>query len=164
MPISVRSVVIPSAVNELVHPCHGSVRAGGLRESHLISWRALHRPAPSDDKRRCRRRLHYLDAKCTPDDVSRVLGAIFAESYSFMTGECDRCELRLTPRERAVILLLGDGLSPVQVADRLCISHKTVSSHKRAAMRKLRLRRTTELYHWVKHELDYEKRALCEQD
>lgn len=36
---------------------------------------------------------------------------------------------RLTQREREVVELLGRGMKPVQIADRLCVSHSTVKTH-----------------------------------
>lgn len=36
---------------------------------------------------------------------------------------------RLTNREREVVELLGRGMRPAQIAERLCVSHSTVKTH-----------------------------------
>jgi DNA-binding CsgD family transcriptional regulator len=36
---------------------------------------------------------------------------------------------RLTPREREVVTLLGQGMRPTQIAAALCVSHSTVKTH-----------------------------------
>jgi RNA polymerase sigma factor (sigma-70 family) len=44
---------------------------------------------------------------------------------------------KLTIREREVFALLADGLTPKEIANRLCISQKTVETHKYNIMEKL---------------------------
>lgn len=51
----------------------------------------------------------------------------------------DRLE-SLTPREREVLQLLSEGLASKEIAPRLCVSIKTVDTHRAALMRKLELR------------------------
>jgi DNA-binding NarL/FixJ family response regulator len=46
---------------------------------------------------------------------------------------------RLTVREKEVFALLADGITPRKIADRLCISPKTVESHKYNIMEKLEI-------------------------
>ena len=53
--------------------------------------------------------------------------------------------LPLTPREREILALIASGLTNRQIADRLCISHKTVDTHRTRLMRKLDLHTTAEL-------------------
>lgn len=36
---------------------------------------------------------------------------------------------KLTQREREVARLLGQGMQPTQIAQRLCVSHSTVKTH-----------------------------------
>ena len=52
---------------------------------------------------------------------------------------------RLSPTERAVLLLLGQGLSNAEVAERLGIEEKTVYTHRRHLMYKLGLKNASEL-------------------
>lgn len=46
----------------------------------------------------------------------------------------------LTPREAEVLRLLAQGCTYIQVADRLCLSCNTVSSHVKSIYRKLEVR------------------------
>jgi len=46
----------------------------------------------------------------------------------------------LTPREAEVLRLLAQGFTYIQVADRLCLSCNTVSSHIKSIYRKLDVR------------------------
>ncbi|HGM5456453.1 TPA: helix-turn-helix transcriptional regulator [Serratia marcescens] len=55
----------------------------------------------------------------------------------------------LTPREQEVLYHLKQGKTHTGVATCLGIKVKTISSHKRAAMRKLNFKRTSELLHWM---------------
>ncbi|WP_425326544.1 response regulator transcription factor [Serratia marcescens] len=67
----------------------------------------------------------------------------------------------LTPREHQVLRCMSCGLTASRVAWVLKITEKTVSAHKRSAMRKLGFRRSGELYQWLlRGGLEYEKRAL----
>ncbi|WP_413504407.1 response regulator transcription factor [Serratia grimesii] len=50
-----------------------------------------------------------------------------------------------------MILYLSFGVSNKTIGQLLNISEKTVSSHKRSAMRKLHLRRDIELNYWLLH-------------
>ncbi len=55
----------------------------------------------------------------------------------------------LTPREREVLYQLLQGKTHACVARLLGIKEKTISSHKRTAMKKLNFKRTNELFHWM---------------
>ncbi|MEZ2831044.1 response regulator transcription factor [Serratia liquefaciens] len=55
----------------------------------------------------------------------------------------------LSPRQREVMGYVSKGLRLSEISVRLHIHEKTVSNHKRAAMRKLQLSRTTDLHHWL---------------
>jgi len=51
----------------------------------------------------------------------------------------------LTDRELQLFTMLGSGLSTKEIADRLCVSPKTVDSHRASIKRKLQVRNTVEL-------------------
>lgn len=74
---------------------------------------------------------------------------------------CSYCSARaLTERERDVMRCLSQAMPLKSLHSHLNISPKTVSNHKRTAMRKLGFRRNTELYHWLRlGGLDQIKRA-----
>jgi two-component system response regulator NreC len=54
-------------------------------------------------------------------------------------------EMRLSSREREVLQLLAEGDSSVQIAAKLYISIKTVSTHRRHIMEKLKLNNLADL-------------------
>lgn len=59
--------------------------------------------------------------------------------------------VKLTPRERDVLQRICWEQTPSQIAGRLALNVKTVSTHKLTAMRKLGFKRNSELYHWLRH-------------
>jgi RNA polymerase sigma factor (sigma-70 family) len=52
---------------------------------------------------------------------------------------------KLTVREKEIFALLADGLTPKEIADRLCISPKTVETHKYNIMEKLEVSTVAQL-------------------
>ena len=51
----------------------------------------------------------------------------------------------LTPRERQILRLIADGYTNRLISERLCISVKTVETHRLNIMRKLNVHKVTEL-------------------
>lgn len=75
------------------------------------------------------------------------------------TEKCLRCANRLTHREYQILSAIKRGKQCWQIALQLNLSPKTVSTHKRNAMKKLGFNRNTELYYWLQNDvLDYEIR------
>jgi DNA-binding NarL/FixJ family response regulator len=60
-------------------------------------------------------------------------------------GEADSVSEPLTGREREVLKLIAEGNTNQEIADVLCLSRKTVESHRANIMRKLDLHDVTEL-------------------
>lgn len=58
----------------------------------------------------------------------------------------------LTNREKEIVSLVVDGLTNKEIAEKLCISIRTVDSHKNNMMQKLKLKSTVEL---VKYAIKY---------
>ena len=56
---------------------------------------------------------------------------------------------RLTVREREVLHLVASGCTHAEIAARLCISPRTVETHRARVMRKLGLRTTVQLIHYA---------------
>jgi len=66
--------------------------------------------------------------------------------------------LKLTARERDILQGISRELTPSQIANKLSLSVKTVSTHKLTAMRKLGFKRNCELYYWLQQgRLEVEK-------
>ncbi|HGM5491179.1 TPA: LuxR C-terminal-related transcriptional regulator [Serratia fonticola] len=64
--------------------------------------------------------------------------------------ECNDISLiPLSPRQKQVMRYISKGMCLSQIAEKLDINEKTVSSHKRTAMGKLQLSRTADIYHWL---------------
>lgn len=55
----------------------------------------------------------------------------------------------LTPREQEVMRLLAEGSTPKEIADKLCISPKTVENHRANIMKKLDIHSTMELVRYA---------------
>lgn len=55
----------------------------------------------------------------------------------------------LSPREQEVMLLLAEGFSNKEIAEKLCISHKTVENHRASIMNKLGIHSTIELIRYA---------------
>ena len=55
----------------------------------------------------------------------------------------------LTPSERKVVDLIGDGMSNREIADRLGVSEKTVKNHVTAVLAKMGLQRRTQVTAWI---------------
>jgi DNA-binding NarL/FixJ family response regulator len=54
-----------------------------------------------------------------------------------------------TPRQRQIIELVCDGLTSVQIAERLGISPRTVEAHRFNLMRRLQVRNVAGLLRWA---------------
>ncbi|MBK1649188.1 LuxR C-terminal-related transcriptional regulator [Rhabdochromatium marinum] len=64
----------------------------------------------------------------------------------------------LTARQREVLELLADGLTSIEIANRLFISPETVRSHRHNLMRKLGLRNKAELIRYaIEHDIETKK-------
>lgn len=56
---------------------------------------------------------------------------------------------KLSAREREVLQLVAEGMKSEEIASHLCISVKTVSSHRRQIMKKLNLKNQTEMVRYA---------------
>lgn len=83
------------------------------------------------------------------DDVRNMLeAAMFMRRFQLPRGDYTVAE-PLTYRESEVLRYLRQGRSPTDTARVMKLQVKTVSSHKRSAMRKLNFKRNHELFHWM---------------
>lgn len=67
-------------------------------------------------------------------------------AIDFISGcSAPRDVAELSARESAIMIMIASGKSGNEIADELCISNKTVSTHKRNLMKKLGLRSTADI-------------------
>lgn len=81
----------------------------------------------------------------SPPLSHRALDAYAERAESFQTDGYES----LTTREREILQLTAEGQPSTVVAQRLCISPRTVESHRASVMRKLRLRNQSELIRYA---------------
>lgn len=74
-----------------------------------------------------------------------VADVVAMEYVSYVRTVAASSNPRLTPREREVLQLVAEGLSNREIAHRLCVSMKTVETHRAQIMNKLNLRSVAEL-------------------
>ncbi|MBU4563601.1 MAG: response regulator transcription factor [Proteobacteria bacterium] len=80
----------------------------------------------------------------SPSIASMALKNVHGVPIRLPEGKKD-CRNFLTPREREIIQLVAEGLTGAQIADKLCISQKTVRNHRSSLMEKLNLRNSVEI-------------------
>lgn len=87
------------------------------------------------------------------EDVEKIVEKVitcYMNRHPFTLGRCPRCGPKLTLRESRVCRLIKHGYSQNQVAIMLGINKKTVSIHKRSAMRKLNINNNISFLQWLK--------------
>jgi DNA-binding NarL/FixJ family response regulator len=106
----------------------------------------------------------YVLKDCPPEELLRAVREVAAghrylapplsdraiEAYLVRSEESklDPYDM-LTSREREVLILAAQGMTGSQTAERLCISPRTVESHRSRLMQKLGLRNRAELIHYA---------------
>ncbi|MCF6249316.1 MAG: response regulator transcription factor [Desulfobacula sp.] len=76
---------------------------------------------------------------------SQIIGTVMDDYVTNFPSDKKSIFLILSSREREVLQLVAEGLKSEQIASRLFISGKTVSSHRRQIMKKLSLNSVAEL-------------------
>ena len=64
-------------------------------------------------------------------------------------GNRNVIDKKITRRECEVLRHIKQGMPQKDIAKIMCLKVKTISSHKRSAMRKLNFKRNHELFHWM---------------
>lgn len=82
-----------------------------------------------------------------PELAERAVQAYFEKAQE---GSRENYEI-LSTREREVLLLAAEGLTNVEIGERLSISSRTVEVHRRNMMRKLQLRNQRDLIRYAIH-------------
>jgi len=86
----------------------------------------------------------YLSPAITEIMVDEVLGSDREESAAN--------ETTLTPRERQVLQMVAEGMSSRAIADVLCVSPKTIETHRTRLMKKLQLNSLADLVKYALRE------------
>jgi DNA-binding NarL/FixJ family response regulator len=87
---------------------------------------------------------YFLDSAISHEVVERLMQSPVREARV-----CDADYGRLTPREQELMRMLAEGLPKSEIADRLCISAKTVDNHRANIMKKLDLHNTMDLVRYA---------------
>ena len=98
--------------------------------------------------------LKYSDIKELNDaivsalDGKRFIGKGLASSTQREPISADRYEL-LTTREREILQLIGEGLTALEISEKLLISVRTVEKHRSNLMHKLEVKNYADLIRFV---------------
>ena len=87
---------------------------------------------------------YFLDSSISHEVVERLMKSPVREARV-----SDNDYGRLTPREQEIMRMLAEGISKTDIADRLCISVKTVENHRSNIMKKLDLHSPMDLVRYA---------------
>jgi DNA-binding NarL/FixJ family response regulator len=96
----------------------------------------------------------YILKNATSEEIKSGISEVLSgkihlceEAFSIINNNSKKKENRpfLTPREKEVLLLISDGMTNQEIADKLFISHLTVDSHRKNLLLKLNTRNTASL-------------------
>ncbi|MEI9743865.1 MULTISPECIES: helix-turn-helix transcriptional regulator [Enterobacter cloacae complex] len=103
----------------------------------------------ASDVFKCNCKSIFFKNEAPEEFISLLQKTMCKEINSKTCFFCRRC---LTRREREILQGYADGLSTNEIANAAGLHIKSVSQHKRNAMRKLFLRNTKELVEWLARE------------
>ena len=87
---------------------------------------------------------YFLDSSISHEVVERLMKSPVRDARV-----SDSDYGRLTPREQEIMRMLAEGMPKSEIADRLCISIKTVENHRSNIMRKLDLHSAMDLVRYA---------------
>lgn len=87
---------------------------------------------------------YYLDSSISQEVVAKLMQSPVREAKVSDSGYS-----KLSAREQEIMRLLAEGVSKTEIADRLCISVKTVENHRTNIMRKLDIHSAMELVRYA---------------
>lgn len=82
-----------------------------------------------------------------PEDIIRKLEEVLVDLPSEEKKPCQASTL--SNRERQILYYISQGIKPQKMSGELLISTKTLSAHKKHAMRKLNINTSTGLHYWL---------------
>ena len=88
----------------------------------------------------------WLAKKLLPSKTATVIveKPVFVKTHDFVLNEVEVARLRLSKRELEVLQLMADGLSNLQIAERLFLSLNTIKTHSSKIFEKLEVKRRTQ--------------------
>jgi len=104
----------------------------------------------------------YLTKECDEEEIrsaiiaasknqkffcNKILDILLEKHHKNENDDCLPTEL--TVRELEIVKLVVDGISTKEIADRLHLSHHTISTHRKNVMRKLQIKTTPELVRYA---------------
>lgn len=87
---------------------------------------------------------YYLDSSISQEVVAKLMQSPVKQARVSDSGYS-----KLTSREQEIMRMLAEGIPKSQIADRLCISIKTVENHRTNIMRKLNIHNAMELVRYA---------------
>ncbi|HFF8453766.1 LuxR C-terminal-related transcriptional regulator [Serratia marcescens] len=125
----------------------GDALRSGMKDCVIFS---LYDGKPSLATWRLGRLQKSLSKRGDLQQLRFYLDALWHERKIPAASRCEAEEKEmLTTRQRQIMRLLAEGLTPAEISMRLNISIKTVSSHRGAVMKKFGFNRKIELYNWL---------------
>lgn len=106
----------------------------------------------------------YLNKECTPEELltavekvrkgKKYISEQLAQRLARYVESGDKAlpHERLTMREFQVMLMLGQGMSPKEVSDKLSLSYTTVTTHKSRILDKMELESVAQIVRYVSTE------------
>lgn len=101
----------------------------------------------------------YVTKDCEPEILlgairkvargGRFIDPALVDDIIFEQAEPENAERSLSDREFQILQKLGEGQTVVQIANQLCLSPKTVSTHKTRLMKKLHLKTGADLIRYT---------------
>lgn len=78
--------------------------------------------------------------------------------FEFLTGKNEEEEHNLSPREKAILIGIGEGLTSSEIAEKVRLSKRTVDAHRTHIMRKLQVTSLSELMKYALKFIQIEKK------
>lgn len=100
--------------------------------------------------------LGFVSKRCPPDELITAIRAVANNQpwispamRKIASGNKNKTELNLSPREREVVALIAHGYTSRQIADQLCVSIKTIETHRYRIFKHLNIKSRAELVNFA---------------
>lgn len=101
--------------------------------------------------------MGFVTKRCTPEELIMAIDAI-NHNRQWVSPSLRKVNARsgsgvkdhvLSPREREVVVLVARGLTSRQIADQLCVSLKTIETHRYRIFRELQIKSRAQLVNYA---------------